>query len=116
MIPAKLALESFTEGDRWDGIPDLSITVNGAVPASPISEVTMRFKKAGSVPSDVVELNSATPAEMLIVSNANWEITVPPQEVPGLTWGEWTWRIRITAADGTKKTYLADNIKVLEGV
>lgn len=116
MTPAKLALEPFTEGDRWDGIPGLTLTVNAVTPASPISLVTMRFKKAGSVPSDVVELTSAVPTEILIASNADWEITVPPQEVPELTWGEWTWRIRITAADGTKKTYLADNIKVLEGV
>jgi hypothetical protein len=116
MKPAKLALEPFTEGDRWGGIPNLSIKVNGVAPSSPILAVTMRFKKAGSVPSDVVELSSATPAQITIVNAANWEITVPPQEVPGLTYDEWTWRIRVTAVDGSKQTYLADNIKVLEGV
>lgn len=116
MRPGKLSLDPFTEGDRWDGIPNLSITSNGTTPESPIQSVTMRFKRAGEVPSTPVELSSAEAGEIEIVSAANWEITVPPQEVSGLTRGKWIWRMRIIAQDGSKRTYLADEIEILETV
>lgn len=118
MTPEKLPLEKFTEGDEWEGIPALSITVNGAPPTDPLAVVTMRFKKAGSVPSDVVQLTTANAGEIDISSAANWEITIPPQIVAGLTHGKWTWRIkcRDNSPTGRPKTYLADEITVLETV
>lgn len=117
MIPQKLALESFTQGDTWKGIPSVTITVNGATPGTPISVVTMRFKKATSVePNPVVELTSATPAQINLTNAAGWVFSVPEQIVAGLTYGDWTWRIRITDTAGKKHTYLADKITVLEDV
>jgi hypothetical protein len=118
MIPGKLPLEKYTEGDEWEGIPSLSITVNGAPPTTPLGIVTMRFKKAGSVPSDVVQLSSATAGQITILDPANWEISVPPQVVAGHTFGKWVWRLRCqdTSATGRPKTYVADEIEVLETV
>lgn len=117
MTPAKLALEDFTEGDEWEGVPALTITINGAAPASPLTLVTMRFKKANALPGDAVELSSADD-EITIVSAANWEISIPAQIVAGLTYGKWTWRIRCTdsTATGRPKTYLGDVLTVLETV
>lgn len=115
MKPSKLALQDFTAGDTWEGIPSITIRVNGAAPASDIASVTMRFKQANLVPGDVVELSSA--AGKITIVNANtWEISVPEQLVPGLTHGKWMWRIRITDAAGKKATYLADELCVLEDV
>lgn len=118
MTPQKLALENFTEGDEWEGIPSLTITINGAPPASPLALVTLRFKKANSLPGEAVELTSATAGQITIVSAANWEISIPAQIVAGLTFGKWTWRLRCrdSTADGGPKTYLADEITVLETV
>lgn len=116
MTPQKLSLTPFTEGDTWDGIPSLTITINGAPPASNLSLVTMRFKRAGGLESDVVELTSATPGQITISSAANWQITVPAQIVPTLTTGKWDWRMKFTDAAGKKRTYLADQITVLETV
>lgn len=117
MTPQKLALTPFTEGDEWDGIPSLTVTINGAPPASPLTLVTMRFKKANSLPGEVVELSSAD-AEITITSAANWEITIPPQIIAGLTFGKWTWRLKFkdSTADGAPQTYLGDELTVLETV
>lgn len=116
MTPQKLALTPFTEGDTWSGIPSLTITVNGAPPASVLSLVTMRFKKSGGLPSDVVQLTSATAGQITITSAPNWQITVPAQIVPALTTGKWIWRMQFTDAAGKKRTYLADELTVLETV
>jgi hypothetical protein len=123
MTPQKLPLTPFTEGDEWEGIPSISITVGPAggpfaPPAAPLASVTMRFKKSGGMTSDVVELSSATAGQITITSAANWTFTIPPQIVAGLTSGKWTWRIkcRDNTATGKPKTYLADEITVLETV
>lgn len=115
MTPQKLALTPFTEGDTWAGIPSLTVTVNGAPPASALTLVTMRFRKSGGLPSDVVELSSAD-AEITITNAATWAITIPAQIVPALTTGKWIWRMRFQSADGKKRTYLADELTVLETV
>lgn len=115
MKPGKLTLEPFTEGDSWDGIPAFTLTVNGVPPASPIDTVTMRFKKSGSQPSEIITLSSADD-EITIVDAAGWEIEVPQQIVAGLTYGKWDWRIRITDDEGVIKTYVADTIEILETV
>jgi hypothetical protein len=115
MIPQKLALTSFVEGDTWEGIPSLTITINSAPPAVPLALVTMRFKKSGGLPSEVVELSSAD-SEITIVSAANWEISIPEQIIPGLTTGKWSWRMKFENTAGEKRTYLSDEITVLETV
>lgn len=115
MTPQKLTLTPFTEGDTWDGIPSLTVTVNGAPPASALTLVTLRFKKAGAVPSAVVELSSAD-GKITITSAPNWQVAVPAQLVQDLTAGKWTWRMKFTNAAGKKVTYLADEITVLETV
>jgi hypothetical protein len=116
MIPQKLTITPFTEGDTWDGIPSLTLTINGAAPASALAAVTMRFKKSGGLDSETVELTSATAGQINITSAANWAIAIPPQIVPGLTTGKWSWRMRFQDAAEKKRTYLADEITVLETV
>lgn len=116
MIPQQLSLTPFTEGDTWDGIPSMTITVNGAAPASALSSVIMRFKKNGGTDAELVELTSATPAQITITNAATWTLTVPAQIVAGLTAGKWDWRMKFTDAAGKKRTYLADQITVLETV
>lgn len=118
MTPQKLSLESFTEGDEWDGIPALTFRVNGSPPATPLALATLRFKLAAPAAGAVVQLSSATAGQITIVSAANWEITVPPQIVAGLTKGRWSWRLRCsdTSTTGRPKTYLADEILVLETI
>lgn len=113
MTPQKLALTPFTEGDTWNGIPSLTVTVNGSPPASALSLVTMRFKKSGES-GTVVELTS--PGQITINSALNWTLTVPAQILAGLTSGKWDWRMRFTDAAGKKRTYLADQITVLESI
>jgi hypothetical protein len=116
MTPQKLPLPPFTEGDTWDGIPSLTITVNGAPPASALSVVTMRFAKLGSAMESVVVLTSATAGQINITNASTWAITIPAQIVAGLTSGKWTWRMRFQDAAGKKRTYLADELTVLETV
>lgn len=122
MIPQKLTLTPFTEGDTWSGIPSVVITVGPdggpfVAPENPLEIVTMRFKKAGGLDSDVVQLTSATAGQITITSAATWTFTIPPQIVSGLTAGKWDWRIRCTSNSGDDvQTYLAGQITVLETV
>lgn len=120
---APLKLESFTEGDEWEGVPSISITVGPeggpfAPPTNPLSLVTMRFKKTGSVQSEIVELTSATAGQITITNAATWTFTIPAQVVPGLTSGKWMFRIKCkdNTATGKPKTYLGDEVVVLETV
>ena len=123
MTPAKLPLTPHTEGDEWEGIPSIAITVGPTggpfvPPSNPLALVTLRFKRAGDVPSDVVELTSATAGQITITSAANWTFSLPPQIVPGLTKGKWTFRVKCRDNSGTgkPKTYLGDELTVLETV
>jgi len=124
MKPQKLFIEAFTEGDEWDGIPEISITVGPeggpfAPPANPLSVVTMRFKKASDVqPNAVVEISSATAGQITITNAATWTFSIPPQIVALLAYGKWKWRIRCkdNTATGKPKTYLADEVEILETV
>lgn len=124
MEPQKLTINKFTEGDEWEGIPEISITVGPelgpfAPPANPLALVTMRFKKATEVtPNPVVELSSATPGQITITNAATWTFSIPPQIVDLLTYGKWKWRIRCkdNTVTGKPKTYLADEVEILETV
>jgi hypothetical protein len=123
MKPAPLRLDPFTEGDEWDGVPSISITVGPqagpfAPPTTPLSVVTMRFRKQGVSTNEVVELSSVTPAQITILNAATWTFRIPPQVVPALTHGKWIFRIKCRDSSGTgrPKTYLGDEITVLETV
>ena len=116
MQPAPLTLAPFTEGDLWEGIPALSLTVNGTVPASPIEVVTMRFQRAGAVPSVAVGLTSATAGQITIVDAANWIIEVPEQVVASLSYGKWDFQITIKPVGSSKRTYIADTVDVLQTI
>ena len=123
MSPNPLPLEPFTQGDQWEGLPSVAGTpfftlqINGLAPASPLAAVTMRFAPKDH-PKNVssVELSSADPLQIHIDSTANWQFSIPPQFIPGLTFGEWRWNIRTTDAAGAKRTWLADTLSVLETV
>jgi|GEM_PF-5447701 len=116
MIPGKLQIESFTEGDSWRGVPAFSIRVNGAAPSFPIAMAVMRFQKAtAAIPNPPFELASNT-TKLIVTSVANWELKVPPQIVPQLTAGDWDFQIKITDTQGTRETYIADKLTVLKTI
>jgi hypothetical protein len=122
IIPTKLPLFTFVEGDKWGGIPTISILVGppeGPMlpPDLPLELVTMRFKRTGNGAAEIVALSSAD-NEITIVSAAGWDVTVPAQIVPLLTAGKWTWQMRFwtDSADGDPLTYLAGDTTVLESV
>ena len=115
MTPQKLALEPFTAGDTWRGIPSITITVNGAPPSSALASVRMRFTPVSNPDATAVELTSAA-AKITISSAANWVVVVPKQAVPALVAGRWDWQLKFTDATGTVTTYLADSINVLPTV
>jgi len=121
MIPQKLPLITFVQGDEWAGIPSISIlhTLEGGAPAPPefpLESVTMRFLRNGS--PDIVELSSAEATQIEIVNAANWEVSVLPQIVPLLVAGKWTWQMRFWSdgGDGNPLTYLAGEVTVLETI
>ena len=123
VIPQKLKIEPFTEGDEWEGLPSVSILVGPAgstpaPPATPLATVTMSFRQTGAGQSSIVVLSSANPGEIEITSAEDWTFSVPEQIVPGLTAGKWSWRIRLTdtSTTGRPKTYLSDELTVLETV
>lgn len=120
MTPKTLTLEPFTEGDAWDGIPQVSITEGPeggpfVAPASDLQIVTMRFQKADGSPDNVVELSSAA-AKITITSANNWTFVIPPQVIAGVTEGRWNWNIRCTNAAGHPKTYLTGQVTVLPSI
>ena len=123
MTPQSLTLDPFTEGDEWEGIPGIAIKLGPdggpfVAPESPLSLVTMRFKRVGRDGSAVVELSSAVAGQITITDAAAWEFSIPEQIMPELKTGTWAWRIRCkdSTTTGKPKTYLADTIEVLETV
>lgn len=115
MTPQKLALEPFTAGDTWRGIPSITITINGAPPSSALTSVRMRFTPVSNPDAAALELTSAA-AKITISNAANWVIVVPPQSVPELVAGRWDWQLKFTDSLGVVTTYLADSINVLPSV
>jgi len=113
MTPAQRTLKAFTAGDHFPGIPLITIKVNGSAPSSALASARLRFQKHGT--STVVELLSSN-GKISIQSNANWQLTVPKQAVPGLTAGRWNWNLETTSAAGVVETYLAGNQNVFEDV
>jgi len=65
---------------------------------------------------EVVVLSSDVVGEITINNAANWDISIPEQIIQGLTAGRWSWRMKFIAADGCTRTYLADEITVLETI
>jgi len=123
MIAQKMPLTPWTEGDAWEGVPAILITTGPdggpyTAPDSPLTLVTMRFKKIGDASAPIVELSSAAAGEITIVSAATWEISLPRQIIPGLTAGRWLWQIRCTdsSANGNPQTYLEDIAYIRETV
>lgn len=123
MIRQSLPLDPITEGDEWDGIIGLSIKTGPdggpfVAPESPLTLVTMRFKKEGSEGSPVVELSSDVAGQITITNAAEWEFTVLPQIIPELKAGMWAWQIRLknSSTSGKPQTYFADTLEVLETI
>lgn len=123
MIPQKLPLTPFVEGDAWRDAIAIAITTGPdggpyATPASPLTLATMRFSKIGSEAATVVQLSTADATQITIVSAAGWELSLPVQIIPGLTAGKWAWQLRCrdNSATGNPQTYLADVIEILETI
>ena len=112
MTPGRYPLEPFTAGDTWDGIPRVAIMINGVPPVSPLAIIRMRFTLADSADDTVIEISLAG-GGITLVSAANWIFTIPPQAMPGLTVGRWSWHIETISASNIKKTYLQGDQIVL---
>lgn len=115
MTPRSIALEPFTQGDHFPGIPALTITVNDVPPASPLARAVMRFFPADGN-GDEVELDSNTPGQITILNAANWELSIPRQAIPFLTAGRWNTQIKLTDSTGAVDTYISTQQLVLPTV
>jgi hypothetical protein len=116
MIPAKLYLEPFTEGDTWGGIPETTVLFNGAAPLVALASVSMRFVKETQASTEAAEITSANPAQISLTSAALWKFTVPPQQMSALTEGVWKWQLKVIDTLGVKSTIAFDKLTVLEHV
>ncbi len=115
MSPALLRLEPFTAGDTWDGIPSITLKINGAAPAAALASARMRFQRDGRQIPEFVELSSAVGAQIVITSAAGWELTVPPQPV-ALTRGSWSYNLETTDTAGEVQTFLFGSIEILRDI
>ncbi len=121
MEPATLPLEPFTEGTTWEGIPSLAIQVNGTPPATQLASAEMRFERTDAAEGTAAEaerviLSSADATQIQIQDPDLWEITVPEQDVPGLTEGNWRWVIETTDQAAAKRVYVVGTITALPNV
>jgi hypothetical protein len=116
MKPATLVLEPMVQGDTWDGIPSITLMINGAPPAEALASVRMRFQRDGKQLPNYVELTSTVAAQITISSAAGWELVVPPQPVPDLTRGSWSWNLETTDALGAVRTFLQGTLEILRGI
>ena len=122
MIPGKLTLTPFVEGNEWEGIPQIVIEIGPdggpyVAPDTSLATVTMRFLKTASETETIVELSSAN-NEIEILDAENWTFKVPRQVVPTLTEGVWDWQINCEddSETGSPLTYFSDTIKVLKKI
>lgn len=116
--PANVTLPSFVRGDTWDGIDEITITVNDAAPPYPLASAKIEFRK-GSKTGDLGHTLSTAPQSgdgiIQVADAALWKLIVPPQDMP-LTAAIWHYDIQTTDSQGTVKTYIAGTVTVEQDV
>ncbi len=110
MTPGEVTLSSYSYGDTWNGIAQITVAVGGSPPAANLASVEMEFRPR-SVPSKQAKLLTS-PDDITIVSAANWEISIPAQDLE-LNAGKYDWYLTTVDADGVRKTYIKGTIEVL---
>lgn len=113
MLPGILTVEGMVEGDTWRGVPSLTVTIDDATPASPLSSVRMQFRrKPGGVVGD--ELSTANGLIAILDAEA-WEVKIGPTRMD-LTPGQWLFDVEFSAADGSVYTLLKGVLQVAYGI
>jgi hypothetical protein len=116
MKPTTLKLDPMTQGDTFEEIPSISLRKGASAPDGVMRLVTMRFRKEGVNAGEVVQLSSDVAEEIDILNEAEWSFKVLQQDIPGLTFGKWQWRIRVTDAEGVRHTWLTGELEILESI
>ena len=112
-------MDSFTDtiyyDDHWEGIPTISIEVNGAPPTSPVASATLSFYQERMAGSDLgaplLVLSSADDG-VTISDAANWQMVVPITDV-GLPIGKYSCRFRTVNAAGYKRTWFTGTLEII---
>lgn len=107
---------AFVAGDTWQGIPSFTITPS---PVAPLAFVRMNFRDS-LIATRTVE--SLTPTkqipenpsltQIVILNTATWSFYIPPQKMPFLKAGNYSWQIETTDGIGNIQTYCQGTIKV----
>lgn len=111
MTPTAYNMQPVVRGDRWNGIPTITILVNGQVPPIALASARMQFRKTAGPGAELTTENGL----MGIVSAAGWELSIPAQSLP-LVAGRWNYDIETTDIAGTVKTYVAGTILITEDI
>jgi hypothetical protein len=114
MIPGTYHMHSILRGDSWRGLPSIVVRVNGSPPASALASARMQFRQLPVSPSVGHELSTAA-GSITITSAANWELSIPAQELP-LGARLWYWDLETTDAAGTVRTYLKGTLEIQQDV
>jgi hypothetical protein len=99
-------------GDTLPAIPVLSFATPQPSPA--VSARLVFFKAGqpvGNAPATGTELTSSG-GGILITDPVAWSFSIPPCKLP-LDPGEWSFRFRTTAANGTVRTWLTGTLTIL---
>jgi hypothetical protein len=110
MTPGEVALSSYSYGDTWNGIAEITVAVGGNPPASNLASVEMEFRSRAVPSKQAKQLTS--PSDITISDAVNWEISIPAQDLE-LTAGKYDWYLTTVDADGIRKTYIKGTLDVL---
>jgi hypothetical protein len=110
MTPGEVTLSSYTYGDTWNGIAEITVAVGGNPPAENLASVEMELRPR-NIPSKQAKL-LASPDDITITNAANWVISIPAQDL-ALGAGKYDWYLTTVDAGGTRKTYVKGTIEVL---
>ncbi len=97
--------EPVMKGDHWNGFQITGVLVNGGAPASAAQDAVLEFydnPQGHGVPVHEVKKSDSN---ITFENAATWAMTIIRQVLP-LRAGRWYMRLRVTRADGVKKTYV----------
>lgn len=110
-------LLGFVEGDRWGGIPSITIKVNGVPYGAPVASAKLQISVTMPNAAPLITLSTGG-STIVITSAANWQLTVPSQNLvlpDGTSLGEGTycWAFQATDQGGGVQTYMRGTFTVL---
>ena len=112
MNPATLVLPDVVTGDSWNGLSEVSVTIDGIAPASSLASVVMEFRQTCPYDNPVLTLTSDN-GGVQITDVVNWVFNVPPviMDLPPATYA---YCLTVINMIGIVKTYLIGTITVLD--